>query len=86
MAAWFHVTDACSFYALDMSTTYYFVQGTGTYMPTANNLFDGNKVYTNSGLTTLLGSGQIVIENSGGAALRYTLLNGVVQSSVPVYC
>jgi hypothetical protein len=86
MASWFHVTDACSFYAVDMSTTYYFLQGTGAMMPTTNNLYAGNVVYTDSGLTTLLGSGQIVIENSGGAALQYTLVSGVVQSSVPNMC
>ena len=83
---WFNVTDACSFYAVDISTQYYIVQGTAATPPTQNNLYAGNKVYTDSSATSLLGSGQFVIENSGGSALQYTLVSGVVQSSVPNLC
>ena len=43
-------------------------------------------MYTDSGLSTLLGSGQIVIETSSGAAYQYTLLSGIVQSSLPNIC
>lgn len=85
-AGWFNVTDACSFYAVDISTNYYIIQGTAATPPTQNNLYAGNKVYTDSGLSNLLGSGQFVIENSGGDAYQYTLLSGVVQSSVPNVC
>jgi len=83
---WFHVTDACAFSGTDVATQYYIVQGTGSMPPTQTNLYAENKIYTDSGLSNLLGSGQFVIENSGGLALQYTLVSGVVQSSVPVMC
>jgi hypothetical protein len=82
---WFHVTDACAFSGTDGATQYYIVQGTGSMPPIQTNLYAGNRIYIDSTITKLLGSGEFVIQ-SGTEAHLYNLVSGVVQSSVPVLC
>ena len=85
---WFGATRtlACAANINSSSSVYYAVKNSATTVPNANALFVGNKVYTNSNLTTTLGSGHLVVENGSGSGIPYVIDNSGVVTSIGAVC
>tara|TARA_Y100000361_G_scaffold38132_1_gene32635 strand:+ start:1 stop:777 length:777 start_codon:yes stop_codon:yes gene_type:complete len=85
---WFGSTRtlACAANINSSSSVYYAVKNSATTVPNANALFVGNKVYTNSNLTTTLGSGHLVVENGSGSGIPYVIDNSGVVTSIGAVC
>jgi hypothetical protein len=84
----YHHTDsvtACNNAQTSALTDYWVVKNGGT-TPTAGQLFEDNKVYTNSSLTSTLVAGFLVVENSVGNFKPYTVNSSGVITAVGDNC
>ena len=77
---------ACAEHLTGSSSVYYVTKSGSPTAPNSNALFVGNKVYTNSSLTTTLGATYLVVENASGQAIPY-VIDGLSQvSSIESVC
>ena len=77
---------ACAAHLNGTSSVYYIIKHLASTVPNSNELFVDNKVYTNSSLTTTLGSTYLVISNTSGSGIPYVINGSGVVTSVQSVC
>ena len=78
--------SACAEHLNGSSATYYVVKHTGITVPSTNALYEDNKIYTNSQITTTLGAGWLVVENSSGGGIPYVVNSSGIVTSIESVC
>ena len=79
-------TTACNNAQQEANTVYYASKGTGTTIPSSQQLYINKKVYTHSRLTTTLGAGFLVIENGTDNFIPYTINSSGVVTAIGDAC